>query len=167
MLNVNLIDPIAFAKSALLQEDSIKLKQLDERVAQHEFLDHADTTLHYRLKGGVDKLQRPYLDVSIQGELALTCQRCLSALPFVLDESERIVLFSDEAVLDEAMDTDPDLEGMLAEPEISVWSLLEDQIIMALPYAPRHDDCGNTNLERINADKPNPFAQLAKLKRDQ
>ena len=167
MLDVNLIDPVAFAKSALLQEDSISLTQLDERVAQHEFLAHADTTLHYRLKGGVDKLQRPFVDLSIQGELQLACQRCLSALPFVLDETVRIVLFSDETVLDEAMDSDPDLEGMLAESELSVWSLLEDQIIMALPYAPRHDDCGNDDLERVNADKPNPFAQLAKLKRNQ
>ena len=41
MLDVNLIDPVAFAKSALLQEDSISLTQLDERVAQHEFLAHA------------------------------------------------------------------------------------------------------------------------------
>ena len=85
MLDVNLIDPVAFAKSALLQEDSISLTQLDERVAQHEFLAHADTTLHYRLKGGVDKLQRPFLDLSLQGELQLACQRCLAAMPYVLD----------------------------------------------------------------------------------
>lgn len=167
MLDVNLIDPVAFAKSALLQEDSINLAQLDERVAQHEFIAHADTTLNYRLKGGVDRLQRPFLDLSIQGEFALTCQRCLTALPFVFDETVRIVLFSDEEVLDDAMNSDPDLEGMVAEPELSVWSLLEDQIIMALPYAPRHDDCGNVDLERINTDKPNPFAQLAKLKSNQ
>ena len=56
---------------------------------------------------------------------------------------------------------------MLAESELSVWSLLEDQIIMALPYAPRHDDCGYDDSERVNTDKPNPFAQLAKLKSNQ
>ena len=167
MLNVNLIDPVAFAKSALLQEDSINLSQLDERVAQNEFLAHTDTALHYRLKGGVDRLQRSYLDLSLKGELQLACQRCLLALPQTLDETVRIVLFNDQAVLDEAMNSDPDLEGMLVEGELSVWSLLEDQIIMALPYAPRHDDCGNTDLERINTDKPNPFAQLAPLKRNQ
>ena len=167
MLDVNLIDPIEFANGSMLQEDSINLAQLDERVAQHEFLVPAETTLHYRLQGGVDKLQRPYLNLSLQGQLALTCQRCLSPMTFDLDETVRVVLFQDEEAMDEAMNSDPDLEGMLAEAEISVWSLLEDQIIMALPYAPRHDDCGNTDLERVNNDRPNPFAQLAKLKPNQ
>lgn len=167
MLNVNLIDPIEFANGSMLQEGSVGLAQLDKRIAQHEFLVPAETTLQYRLKGGVDKLQRPYLNLSLQGELTLTCQRCLTAMSLEFDESVRIVLFTKEDVMDEAMDSDPELEGMLAEAELSVWSLLEDQVIMALPYAPRHDDCGNTDLERVNNDKPNPFAQLAKLKPNQ
>jgi len=66
---------------------------------------------------------------------------------------------------DEAMLADEDLEGMLQESEIDVFSLIEDQILMALPFSPKHEQCGNAQLEANNQSKPNPFAALAGLKK--
>ena len=52
----------------------------------------------------------------------------------------------------------------MAEPELDVVRLVEDEIIMGLPLSPKHDDCGTDALTRAKADKPNPFAVLAALK---
>ena len=58
------------------------------------------------------------------------------------------------------------LEGMLYSAEIDLRTLLEDQLLMAIPFAPRHEDCNNATLARVNQDQPNPFAKLAGLKSD-
>lgn len=47
--------------------------------------------------------------------MPLICQRCITPMPFLLDETSRIVLFADEESLDEAMLADEELEGMLLE----------------------------------------------------
>lgn len=97
--------------------------------------------------------------------MPLICQRCITPMPFLLDETSRIVLFADEESLDEAMLADEELEGMLLEKELDVRTLVEDQILMSLPFSPRHEDCGkNGTLDEVNRDKPNPFAVLAGLK---
>ncbi|MBP6344583.1 MAG: DUF177 domain-containing protein [Neisseriaceae bacterium] len=167
MLNINLIDPKAFAQSAQSVEEEVPVAQLDERVSKHEFIVNHDGVCSFSLKGGVDKWQRAYLDLTVQAHFSLTCQRCMQPTAFVLDESARIVLFDDEASLDEAMLQDPDLDGILYEPELNVYSLVEDQIIMALPFSPMHDDCDNEQLAKVNRDKPNPFAVLAGLRKSQ
>ena len=85
-------------------------------------------------------------------------------MPFEFDEQSRVVLFADDASLDEAMLSDDELEGMLLQKALDVRMLVEDQILMALPFSPRHEDCGNAALAEVNQDKPNPFAVLAGLK---
>jgi len=117
------------------------------------------------ITGGTDKWQRPYLTLTLSGCLPLQCQRCMQPTEFALNENVRIVLFENEETLDEAMLADEDLEGMLQEPEIDVFSLIEDQILMALPFSPKHEQCGNAQLEANNQSKPNPFAVLAGLKK--
>ena len=92
------------------------------------------------------------------------CQRCMKPMPFELDENVRIILFADENSLDEAMAADEELEGLLLEKELDVRVLVEDQVLMALPFSPRHEDCDNVALAEVNQDKPNPFAVLAGLK---
>ena len=44
-------------------------------------------------------------------------------------------------------------------------ALIEDEVLLGLPLAPRHDDCRPDAIEKAKADKPNPFAVLAALKR--
>ena len=60
---------------------------------------------------------------------------------------------------------DEELEGMLSADELDVFSLIEDQILMALPFSPRHEQCGNADSATVNQSKPNPFAVLAGLKK--
>ena len=167
MQNPDLIDPKVFAEEKQTLKGSFTLADLDERVSAHEYPANRESTVSFALQGGVDRLQRPYLDLTVKSDMPLLCQRCSGAVPFELDEHSRIVLFADEKSLDEAMLADDALEGMIAEKELDVRTLVEDQILMALPYSPRHEDCGGETaaaVEAINRDKPNPFAVLAGLK---
>lgn len=164
MSDLNLIDPAAFAAEKQSLQGRFLLSQLDERVWSHEYFADKQSEVLFALQGGQDRLQRLFLDLSVTGSLTLVCQRCIKPMAFELKESSRIVLFGDEAALDEAMLSDEELEGMVAEDEIDVRVLVEDQILMALPLSPRHQSCGNAAIEEVNQDKPNPFAVLAGLK---
>ena len=164
MLNRILIDSQAFTAKQETLQGIVSLNQLDERVWTRDFTD-LSSSIAYTLTGGIDKWQRPYLTLTLSGCLPLQCQRCMQPTEFALNENVRIVLFENEETLDEAMLADEDLEGMLQEPEIDVFSLIEDQILMALPFSPKHEQCGNAQLEASNQNKPNPFAALAGLKK--
>ena len=123
-------------------------------------------TIHFALAGGLDRLQRKVLDLSLQGHFELKCQRCLKPMPFELDVATRFTLFADDARLEEAEADDEDLEGLLFEHEFNLIHLIEDEILLSLPYAPAHDAC-ETEVSVAPADvpkKPNPFAVLADLK---
>lgn len=158
-----LIDPQAFTAERGQIQGKVRLQDLDERVHSADFTD-LSSEVAYKLQGGKDKWQRPFLRLSLSGSLSLQCQRCMEAVMFPLDESADIVLFGDEAMLDEAMCADEELEGMVAGSELDVSSLLEDQILMSLPYSPMHEDCGGT-VAGSASDKPNPFAVLAGLEK--
>ncbi|KLT72703.1 hypothetical protein PL75_06360 [Neisseria arctica] len=164
MLDPILIDPEVFAAEKRRLQGELILNQLDERVWSHEYLADTQAKVSFTLQGGRDRLQRLFLELELKGDVPLICQRCVKPMPFRFDEASRIVLFADENSLDEAMLADDELEGMLLEKELDVRALLEDQILMALPFSPRHEDCGNVVLTEVNQDKPNPFAVLAGLK---
>ena len=145
MLNRLLIDSQAFTAKQETLQGNVSLNQLDERVWTRDFTD-LSSSLAYTLTGGTDKWQRPNLTLTLSGCLPLQCQRCMQPTELALNENVRIVLFENEETLDEAMLADEDLEGMLQEPEIDVFSLIEDQILMALPFSPKHEQCGNAQI---------------------
>ena len=120
----------------------------------------------WSLVGGVDKLERPFLRLKVEAAVELLCQRCLKPMSFEIVADTVLTQFVDEAALDEAVEQDEDLEGILIEPALDVEMLVEDEILLALPYAPRHDACESAgDAEKPAGEtKPNPFAVLAKMK---
>lgn len=164
MSDPNLIDPAAFAEGKQSLQGSFPLEGLDERVWSHEYFADRQAEVSFALQGGQDRFGRPFLDLRLRGSLPLVCQRCMQPTAFELSEACRIVLFGDEAGLDEAMLSDEDLEGMVAQGVLDVRTLVEDQILMALPFSPRHENCTDTAQAGAERGKPNPFAVLAGLK---
>lgn len=164
MLDRILIDPQAFAEKGETLQGQVLLKDLDTRVLSSDIVDDS-AAVSYHIQGGLDKWQRPFFDLSLSGSILLRCQRCLGEMPFALEEDCRIVLFDNEDELDKAMLADEELDGMLVESECDVFSLLEDQILMALPFSALHDACDDADLTASDQDKPNPFAVLAGLKK--
>lgn len=129
----------------------------------HDQLASTAGEAQWHLVGGIDKLERPFLRLRVKVDVQLICQRCMEPMPFQVAADTVLTQFADEAKLDEAVAQEEDLEGILIEPELDVETLIEDEILLALPYSPRHEDC-NGKAKLASNTKPNPFAVLAKLK---
>lgn len=129
----------------------------------------ADTgvPVRYQIAGNIDALGRPVLSLRVTGEVGLVCQRCLEPMVFPFALATDLVVFRYEDQLAEAEALDPELEALLVEEAGDLMVLVEDEILLALPFAPRHDHCvdlpgSDEGPEELNA--ASPFAALAALK---
>ncbi len=125
--------------------------------------------LRWSLQGSTDQFGYPRLDLSVSGSVQLMCQRCLA--PFRQDVATRsaLVLAQDEAGADEIEESlaDDAVDVIVGSRQMGVMALIEDEALLALPPAPRHDICPDAvAVERLeDAKKPSPFAVLKDLKR--
>jgi uncharacterized protein len=59
---------------------------------------------------------------------------------------------------------DDSADSMDADQELSVLSLIEDEVLLALPIAPMHEIC-DSPLADAGRNRASPFAALAALKK--
>ncbi len=157
------IDTLEFARSGQELEGKIEVAEL-ERLADSLF-DNVGT-LAFDIRGSYDARQRPHLRLRVEGEISLKCQRCLGRLRYPVSvESSLLVLTS--GVSTEAAEID-DLDGVPADPHTDVRALVEDEVLLAVPYAPRHPEGQCSTLAKAGEGRAaSPFAVLARLKQDQ
>ena len=126
----------------------------------------------FELKGQSQTGRRDSAWLKVQTALQLTCQRCMQSMSFVVDEQVTFELFEAQSQI-ELADSDEQLEPDMPEPllvngPVSLVSLIEDQIILALPYVPKHLKCeGERPLDvgqEIETKRDSPFQMLEKLK---
>ena len=130
----------------------------------HDLLAAHDGKVAYEVDGVRDAQGRPGLRVRAQGTLQLRCQRCLEALAYEVHADELLLLAGTQAEIDaEPADVDG-ADRVLAGKEMPVRDLIEDELILALPYAPRHEDC-SARASQDGAEKTLPFAGLRGLMR--
>ncbi len=116
----------------------------------------------WSVKGVPDGVGRPALAVAVSGVLALSCQRCLEALEHRFRSESVLVLARSE----EEADADPveadGPERVVAGPEMPVRDLVEDEVLLALPLAVRHERCDAAS-GREATQSNTPFAGLKGL----
>lgn len=95
--------------------------------------------VQYRL-GGAVQAGRPALELAVQARVVLRCERCLEPFVVTLELHQVYPLARDEAELARWEREDPLLEALVAEPRMDVIGLVEDEILLSLPAAPRHPD---------------------------
>ena len=104
------------------------------------------------------------MQVDITGEPVLCCQRCLGGVKFPLNIRSRLQLIApgEEWPDDDLVDDSAD--AIEAEKALVVLPLIEDEVLLALPIAPRHEQCESPS---ANAGELglSPFAALAALKK--
>ena len=130
----------------------------------------------FALAFGTDGEHRPVVDVSVRASLALCCQRCMQAMRLDVGVSSRLAVVAGP---DEAERLPDELDPLLVdEDRLELRSLIEDELILAVPPAPMHlpEECTVTletwnddvvpDSETSDAERNNPFAVLAHLKGD-
>jgi uncharacterized metal-binding protein YceD (DUF177 family) len=119
---------------------------------------------------------------SVQGSLALDCQRCLGRLDWPVDLAFRLAVVESEADLEDLAER---FEALVAGRQgVSLHEIVEDEILASLPLAPMHSsaaECSaNVGLDAIlpaagevaaprkgeGPDTTRPFAELKGLLRD-
>lgn len=114
-----------------------------------------------------------HLAFEIQGEVWLTCQRCLQPVAMDLSDDYDLALLDDDSqiqLLEEAQDyllLDEIVQQVSGENVLPFKALIEDEILLKLPLAPKHEDC-EMAVEQVGdipeVEQENPFAALAALK---
>lgn len=157
-----IIDSLEFAKKSRAIHGTIALFDLP-RV--QSALQNAEGKLEYWLDGKANVFGDPGLELKVRGLLVLACQRCLGPMDFLLDTTTRFVLVAGEGDLPEPEDEDPDVEYLVADPRLHVAALIEDEVLLNLPYSPAHEDlqCGRTE-GATTEQKESPFKVLKGLK---
>lgn len=118
--------------------------------------------LDYEVAGTKDDMGRPALRLKLSGLLHLTCQRCLKAMPYSLAVDAILVLAGSEAEI-EAQPLEPEgPDRVLGGREMPVETLLEDEALLAIPFAPRHEQCAAAGEGKGEA-QASPFADLRGL----
>jgi uncharacterized protein len=159
------IDTLEFARAEQQLTGNlpvVSLSRLDDVLHDRE------GTLRYEVRGGRDERMRPQLRLRISGRLHLQCQRCLELLDFPLDVISRLLVAREGEAL-EGIDDPHAPDAIEAQPELDVASLIEDEVLLALPLAPRHapGECASkldTQGDEAD-DERSAFAKLAALKR--
>ncbi|MCX7149248.1 MAG: YceD family protein, partial [Rhodocyclales bacterium] len=155
------IDCLEFARSGGVLDRNVGLDELP-RLA--DLLTTTAGVLSIRLEGWRDKQGKSWLQVDIAGEPVLRCQRCLGGVKFPLGIRSRLQLIApgEEWPDDDLVDDSAD--AIEAEKALVVLPLIEDEVLLALPIAPRHEQCESPSANACGQG-PSPFAVLAALKK--
>ena len=159
------IDGFEFAAAGAAQQGSLPIGEFSRL---RDLLASDTGEVAYEVRGLRDGRGRPSLRIRVRGALELRCQRCLEAMRLEVDEQELLVLAASQAEID-ADPADPETsDRVLAGKAMALRELVEDQLILALPYAPRHADCAPGKRgggRQGQEDKLSPFAGLKGLLR--
>jgi len=153
-------DAFVFAREGRVLEGTLPISAL-ERL--HDLLTEVAGEVSFRLQGSKGARGEFLLHVEVTGVLSLACQRCLSAVPYNLDVDNRLELVPEGADMSQDELEDDTRDFLPVASELDVAELVEDEILLALPVAPRHEKCGLPGAADAG-ERINPFATLAGLK---
>ncbi|MCB1907931.1 MAG: DUF177 domain-containing protein [Rhodocyclaceae bacterium] len=116
------------------------------------------------MRGRRDQDGKHWLELSVTGTLTVQCQRCLDALEWVLAVDSLLLLVPEDRELPEQELQEDDWDCLPVGPRLDLLELVEDEALLALPFAPRHDDCCAPS-GPDGGRTTSPFAGLARLRK--
>ena len=92
----------------------------------------------WTITGTADAMGRPALEIGLNGVVPLECQRCLREYDGPVAQVTLLLLARDEREL-ARLDAEDEHEVVLAAAPLDALELVEDELLLTLPFAPR---CG-------------------------
>jgi len=184
------IDSLDFASNQREISGEVPVSELRRL---QDLLENQQGKLAYRIRGSVDDQGNHYLDVSLTGRCQVRCQRCLDVMDYPVQLESRLILRDQESLDAEELlmeqlaiplghqkttakclvmagqpGHEQEYDSILADDHLDVLSLLEDEILLGLPIAPRHEQaaCQVAGGGNMHQEGSRPFAALANLKRN-
>jgi uncharacterized protein len=171
---VEIIEPFSLATQGRTLEGRIPLAAL-QRLAP--LLRSTEGEVAYTLHFEVDQGGVPRVKGHVEATLMLQCQRCMMDMPFVVSNPVQLGIVRTRQAAEQLP---ANLEPLLVDAEgVTVGSIVEDELILALPVVAMHEleACpeGEAIRHKPGADqedasaeseqRENPFAVLAQLKK--
>lgn len=175
-LDPHRLDVMAFARAAGTLEGTQPLTSF-ERLAESSQPAAEERVVHWQahaeLRTPTGGAAQPWLHLRAQAQVELTCQRCLQAMPAALAVDRWFRFAPDEAAA-AALDDEVEEDVLATSRAFDLLTLVEDELLMALPLVPRHAQCpvevplhsADPGFETAEAGRPHPFAALARLRLD-
>ena len=154
------IDCLSFAREARVLQGELPVAGF-ERI--QDGLTQNVGVIRYRIEGRLGKRNRPQLHLQLDGVLSLCCQRCLEGVEYSLQVSNVLEFVDNEDELTQEEIEDDSRDFLPAQSEVDVVALIEDEIILDLPSAPRHESCVLPASAQDNPED-SPFAVLKGLR---
>lgn len=130
------------------------------------------------LMSGQSLLHLPLLHLHVRANPVLVCQRCNALFAYPVDSRVTLQLVRSEVELDDDLPgdsqedfQDPLPEKVLGSHRFNLLAQVEDELILSIPYVPKHDVCPGAQAKPGEASqepavrRPSPFAALEQLKR--
>jgi uncharacterized protein len=132
-----------------------------------------------RTDGGYES----YVTLGLNGIAKMVCLRCLEIVEIPIDLEREFRIAKDEAHAAKLDAEDESIDAIVGSVQFEVLDLVEDEVIMALPFSPKHDICsaptfdtgfaptdasddnGKEGVNDEDRERPNPFRVLAQLKK--
>lgn len=121
-------------------------------------------TVNYIVRGMIGRDGNPMLEVVLEGSCQLRCQRCLAEMNYPVKLVSHLLLVPKNE-FDEFFDEEGEMDCIAADAHLDVQDMIEDEILLSLPFAPKHPAgvCQNA-VEKLNSAEKNPFSVLSGLK---
>ncbi len=153
-------DAFVFAREGRILEGVLPVSAL-ERL--HDLVTEVTGEVAYRLQGSLGARGESMLSLEVSGTLPLTCQRCLDSVLFTLEVDSLLELVPEGVDMSQDELEDDTRDFLPVASELDIAALVEDEILLTLPVAPRHEKCGFPGAADAG-ERVNPFATLAGLK---
>jgi len=172
MFERQFIDSLDFANNSRELRGEIAMAEMprlqDKLVVLDVGFEHdRKKEINYSLRGFRDRNGKPMLEVKLDGLCQLRCQRCLQGLIYPLKLVSQLLLVQN---WDESSVEEDEMDSILVDQHLDVLALFEEEILLNLPFAPRHPVgvCQPVKegyvVEEIDRIDKNPFAVLSELK---
>lgn len=154
-------DPFRFAADGRSLSGVLPLAELS-RLA--DVLMDKSGEVRFGLTGEMGLDRKPRMRLVVSGVLTVSCQRCLGAMEWPLEIDALFELVRPGQPIPEEELEEDEFDAIEATPDMDVLALVEDEIVLAVPIAPRHENC-DTPRPGGGDSKKSPFASLEALRK--
>jgi len=138
MSELTVIDGFEFARMGRSLIGKIDVSRMDRLT---DLLYSRSGQVDYALTGEVDAKGDYLLHLALGGMLHLRCQRCLEDIEYPLELKAGLKLVKEESDLPDIEEEDPEVDSIVVRDRMEILPLIEDEILLDLPFSPRHAAC--------------------------
>ena len=152
------IDNIDFSRKSKEIRDIIRLSDFKRF---QDFCLNLEDSIAFVLRGFENKHRELCLELIVEGKLELICQRCTEKLEHRIFLKSEFLIKEETHLTDFDIDDHADYDLIEGNVKMHVVSFIEDEIILSLPSAPKHENvkCHYIKTDEV-LDRIHPFADL-------